>query len=135
MVALVLTRMKVCVIMNSKARFVSRLVAAGTFLSVIAVSAVALHEWRASSQCRTAWEHAGERAGDRLTDRAATPYLGMMIASKHEVPASYAIAKQDFVSACRAGAIWQVVTRDDAGAYLQPTAIGAVRQTAPSAAN
>jgi hypothetical protein len=135
MVALVLTRMKVSVIMNTKARFVFRLAAGGILLGAIAVSAVGFREWRISSQCKTAWEHAGERAGDRLTDRAATPYLGMILASKHEVPAGYAVARQDFLSACRAGAIWQVVTRDEAGIYVQAAPIGARRHVAPAAAN
>lgn len=135
MVALVLTPMKVSVIMDSKTQWAGRLVAVGTFLSVIAASAVGFQELRTSSRCKTAWEQAGERSGDHLTDRAATPYLGMMLASKHEVPSGYSVARSDFVSACRAGAIWQVVTRDEAGLYVQAAPIGAVRRTAPATAN
>jgi hypothetical protein len=127
--------MKVSVIMDSKTRLVARLVSVGTFLSVIALSAIGFHEVRASSRCKVAWEQAGERAGDHLTDRAATPYLGMMLASKHEVPSGYTVARSDFVSACRAGAIWQVVTRDEAGMYLQAAPISAVRRTTAATAN
>ena len=129
MVALVPTRMKVSVIMDSKARLAARLVAFGAFVSVIAASAVGFQELRTASRCNTAWEHAGDRTGDRLSDRAATPYLGMMLASKHEVPAGYAVARSDFVSACRAGAIWQVVTRDEDGIYLQAAPIAAARKS------
>lgn len=135
MVALLLRRMKVSVIMDSKTRLVARLVSAGTFLSVIALSAIGFHEVRASSRCKVAWEQAGERAGDHLTDRAATPYLGMIVASKHQVPPGYTVARSDFVSACRAGAIWQVVTRNDAGTYVQAAPIGAVRRTTAATAN
>lgn len=107
-------------------RLTPRLVATGTFLGVMAVSVVGLNAVRERRQCTAAWEQAGERAGDRLTDRAATPYLGMMMASKHEVPASYQVSKREFVSACRAGAIWQIVLRDEAGAYGAPTPIAAL---------
>lgn len=110
-------------------RLTPRLVTTGTFLGVLAVSAVGFNEWQGRKQCSAAWEHAGERAGDRLTDRAATPYLGMMMASKHEVPASYQVSRRDFVSACRAGAIWQVVLRDEAGVYQTATPIAAVPAT------
>lgn len=102
-----------------------RLVSAGVFLGIIAVSAVGINEWMASRQCTAAWDHAGERIGDRLTDRAATPYLGMMLASKHEVPASYQVSMRGFVSACRARVIKRVVLRDESGAYLEPTPIAA----------
>jgi hypothetical protein len=128
MVALVLTRMKVSVIMVSKAQLVGRLIAVGTIVGVLAGSAVGFQELRTASRCKTAWEHAGDRAGDRLTDGAATPYLGMMLASKHEVPPGYAVARDDFLAACRAGAIWQVVSRDDDGVYLQAVPISAARQ-------
>jgi hypothetical protein len=124
LVALVLMPGKVSVIMIVQQRIAAGVVAIGTFASVLAVSAIGLHEWYASRRCATAWEHAGEREGDRLTDRAATPYLAMILASKHEAPAGYRIARQDFVSACRAGAIWQVVMRDDAGVYVEATPIG-----------
>ena len=129
MVALVLKRKKASVIMNTQSRIAPKLVAIGSFLSVIAVSVIGLNEWRAARQCTAAWDHAGERAGDHLTDRSATPYLGMMMASKHEVPASYRVGRSDFVSACRAGAVWQVVLRDEAGVYQVPTRIMAVQAT------
>lgn len=121
--------------MDRRVRSAGLLVAVGGFLGVIAASAVGVHELRAWSQCNAAWQHAGERAGDRLTDRAATPYLGMMLASKHEVPPGYVVARSDFVSACRAGAIRQVVTRDEAGIYQQAVPIGAVRQIVSSTEN
>ena len=75
MVALVLKRKKASVIMNTQSRIAPKLVAIGSFLSVIAVSVIGLNEWRAARQCTAAWDHAGERAGDHLTDRSATPYL------------------------------------------------------------
>jgi hypothetical protein len=111
--------------MGIRLRLTPPLVAAGVFVVVIAVSAVGFNEWIASRNCTAAWEHAGDRTGDRLTDRAATPYLGMMMASKHEVPASYRVSRRDFVAACRSGAIRRVVLRDDDGAYLAPTPIAA----------
>lgn len=123
MPALVLLPMKVSVVMNTSARIAPRLIGIGSFLCVVGFAAIGLHEWRASRQCTAAWDQAGERVGDYLTDRAATPYLGMMLASKHEVPATYRIAMRDFVSACRSGAIWQVVMRDEAGVYLRATPI------------
>lgn len=129
MVALVLIPEKVSVIMVIQPRIAARIVAIGTFASVLAVSAIGLREWYASRQCAASWEHAGERAGDHLTDRAATPYLAMMLASKHEVPASYRVARHDFVSACRAGAIRHVVLRDDAGIYVEATPIGGGQPT------
>lgn len=137
MVALVLARMKVGVMLESRMRLVGVLIAVGTCLSVVAVSATAVgfHELRTWSQCKSAWQRAGERTGDRLTDHAATPYLAMMLASKHEVPPDYVVARSDFIAACRAGAIRRVVTRDDAGAYVRAEPIGAVRRIAPAAAN
>jgi hypothetical protein len=108
---------------------ITRLVSIGTFMGVIAVSAMGFDEWRTLNHCKAAWEHAGERTGDRLTDRAATPYLGMMLASKSDVPSDYRLARHDFVAACRAGAIWQTVTRDEAGVYQAPVPI-AGRQAA-----
>ncbi|MBM3622234.1 MAG: hypothetical protein FJX20_16250 [Alphaproteobacteria bacterium] len=121
--------------MGSGARLAGLLAAGGGFLSVIAVSAVGFQEFRAWNQCKAAWQHAGERTGDRLTDRAATPYLGMMLASKHQVPSDYIVARSDFISACRAGAIRRVATRDEAGNYREAVPISAVRQTVPATAN
>ena len=121
--------------MDSKARLVGSLFTVGSLVGAIAVLAVGFHEFRAWNRCKVAWQHAGERSGDRLTDRAATPYLGMMLASKHEVPPSYTVDRSDFISACRAGAIREVVTRDEAGVYVRAVPIGAVRQVVPVAAN
>ena len=137
MVALVLALTKVRIMMDSGTQFAGRLVEVGTFLGVIAISATAVGflELRSWSQCKSAWQRAGERTGDRLTDHAATPYLAMMLASKHEVPPGYVVARGDFIAACRAGAIRQVVTRDEAGAYAQAEPIGAVRRITPAAAN
>ncbi|MGE0422491.1 MAG: hypothetical protein AB7O88_09525 [Reyranellaceae bacterium] len=115
--------------MSIQPRIAARIVAIGTFASVSAVSVIGLHQWYASHQCKAAWEQAGERTGDHLTDRAATPYLAMMLASKHEVPADYRVARHDFVSACRTGAIRHVVLRDDAGIYVEAAPIGGGQPT------
>ncbi len=61
--------------------------------------------------CSAAWDSAGQRSQGYLTDRAATPYLAMMLATHHGVPADYRISRQDFIEACRVGAIWQVAPR------------------------
>jgi len=58
--------------------------------------------------CVEAWENAGERSDGYLTDRAATPYLAMMFATRHEPPANHRISGPDFIAACRAGAIWPI---------------------------
>ncbi len=58
--------------------------------------------------CAEAWENAGERSDGYLTDRAATPYLAMMFATRHEPPANHRISGPDFIAACRAGAIWPI---------------------------
>ena len=59
-------------------------------------------------RCVEAWESAGERSDGYLTDRAATPYLAMMFAMRHEPPANHRISGPDFIAACRAGAIWPI---------------------------
>jgi len=58
--------------------------------------------------CAVAWESAGEQWQGYLTDSAATPYLAMMLATHHGAPVDYRVSRQDFVDACRVGAIWQI---------------------------
>lgn len=59
-------------------------------------------------RCVEAWQNAGERSDGYLTDRAATVYLAMMFAMRHQPPADLRISRPDFIEACRAGAIWPV---------------------------
>jgi hypothetical protein len=86
---------------------VSRLkswLAAAVLLAVIVGFAVRTNEDR----CLEAWANAGERSDGYLTDRAATPYLAMMYAMRHEPPANHRISRPDFIAACRAGAVWPI---------------------------